>query len=147
MTMKIFGHPVHVMLIHFPSALLPMDFICSLLGYYTSGPSFVMAAFYALIGGVGMGWLAIITGVFDLAKLAEEKNKAVKKALVHAGVNLVVLTGFSLLAYMAWQQYPHLETDTPGELIIKGILIAVMIVGNFIGGSLVLKDRVGSINN
>jgi uncharacterized membrane protein len=145
--MKIFGHPVHVMLIHFPSALFPMDFICSLVGYYTGNPSFVMAAFYALIGGVGMGWLAIITGVFDLAKLAEEKNTAVKKALIHAGVNLVVLTGFSLLAYMAWQQYPHLETDTPGELTTKGILVAVMIVGNFIGGSLVLKDRVGSINN
>ena len=145
--MKIFGHPIHVMLIHFPSALFPMDFICSLVGYYTGNPSFVMAAFYALAGGAGMGWLAIITGAFDLAKLAEEKNKAVKKALIHAGVNLVVLAGFSLLAYMAWQQYPHLETNTPGELIIKGILIAVMIVGNFIGGSLVLKDRVGSINN
>ena len=142
--MKIFGHPIHVMLIHFPSALLPMDLVCSILGYNMNDPSFVKAAFYASAGGVILGWLAIIAGAFDLAKLAGERNDLVKKALTHAGINLVVIIGFSLIAFTTWKQYPAPEPDSIGKMILKGGLIAFMIIGNFIGGSLVLKDRVGA---
>jgi len=144
--MKIFGHPLHVMLIHFPSALLPMDFACSLIGYLTGNHSFTDAAFYALAGGVLMGWLAIIAGALDLAKLVQAESGVIKKVLIHAGVNIAVLIGFSLLAYKAWQLYPALPVDSIAKLVVKGFLIALMIVGNFIGGSLVLKDRVGASN-
>jgi uncharacterized membrane protein len=144
--MKIFGHPIHVMLIHFPSALLPMDLICSILGYSMNDLSFVKAAFYASAGGVVLGWLAIITGAFDLAKLTEERNNLVRKALTHAGINLVVIIGFSLIAFTTWKQYPALEPDSIGKMILKAGLIAFMIIGNFIGGSLVLKHGVGAID-
>jgi uncharacterized membrane protein len=145
--MKIFGHPVHVMLIHFPSALFPMDLACSILGYSRHDPSFVSAAFYALAAGVILGWLAVIAGTFDLAKLVNDNSNVIKKALIHAGVNLTVLIGFSLIAFSTWKYYPDLEPDRIGELALKGGLIAVMIIGNFAGGSLVLKDRVGAINH
>lgn len=145
--MKIFGHPLHMMLIHFPSALLPMDFVCSLAGRLTGNLSFVNAAFYALTGAVIMGWLAIIAGAFDLIKLQEQKSDVMKKALVHAGINLTVLTGFSLIAYAEWKQYPHPGFDSTGRLIVKGSLIALLIIGNFRGGSLVLKDGVGRIHH
>lgn len=53
--MRIFGHPVHMMLIHFPAALLPMDLFCSIVGYFRGDHSFATAAYYAMAGGVALG--------------------------------------------------------------------------------------------
>ena len=93
-----------------------------------------------------MGWLAVITGTLDLAGLVEDKPLAVKKALIHGSINTTVLIGYSVLAYIAFKKYPDLARNTPPELIFKGCLVAVLIVGNYLGGSLILKDRVGVKN-
>ena len=73
--MKIFGHPLHMMLIHFPTALLPMDFLLSFFAYYNKDSSFLTAAFYCLAGGVLAGGLAIITGLIDLLLIQKIKNQ------------------------------------------------------------------------
>jgi uncharacterized membrane protein len=144
--MKILGHPLHIMLIHFPSALLPMDLVCSLLGYYTGNSSFTDASFFAMAGAVVLGGLAIITGTFDLIGLVDNKPLALKKALVHGGINATVIIAYSILAFRAWKEFPALSQDGVGVLIFKACLITFMIVGNYLGGSLILKHRVGLEN-
>lgn len=145
--MKIFGHPIHIMLIHFPSALLPMDFICSAAGFYTGDLSFTHAAFFAMMGGVALGGLAIITGAFDLIGIAESKPLSLKKALIHGGVNSTVIIIYSVIVFQGYKAYPELTPDTMGMLIVKASLLTFMLFGNYIGGSLVLKDGVGLQNN
>jgi uncharacterized membrane protein len=145
--MKILGHPVHIMLIHFPSALLPMDLICSLFAYYTGNLFFTHAAYLAMAGGVGLGALAIITGTFDLISVAENKPLALKKALIHGGINSTVIIAYSLFLFQAYKRYPELVHDTVAVLIVKGSLVTFMLLGNYIGGSLVLKDGVGLEKN
>ena len=145
--MKILGHPIHIMLIHFPSALLPMDFACSALGYYTGNSSFTDASFFAMAGAVLFGCLAIITGTFDLVGLIEGKPLALKKALIHGGINATVIIAYSVLAFRAWKQFPELTQDGIGLLVLKGCLVTFMIVGNYLGGSLILKHKVGLENS
>ena len=145
--MKILGHPVHIMLIHFPSALLPMDFACSALGYYTGNSSFTDASFFAMAGAVLLGFLAIITGTFDLLGLIEGKPLALKKALLHGGINATVIIAYSILAFRAWKQFPELTQDGIGLLVVKGCLVTFMIAGNYLGGSLILKHKVGLENS
>jgi uncharacterized membrane protein len=145
--MKILGHPIHIMLIHFPSALLPMDLACSALGYYTGNSSFTDASFFAMAGAVLFGSLAIITGTFDLLGLIEGKPHALKKALIHGGINATVIIAYSILAFRAWKQFPELTQDGIGLLVLKGSLITFMIAGNYLGGSLILKHRVGLENS
>jgi uncharacterized membrane protein len=140
--MKIFGHPLHIMLIHFPSALFPMDLVCSLAGYYKEDTSFVSASFYAICGGVVLGWLAVITGVIDLVGILKNKPGSIKKAIIHGSINTTVLTGYTLLGLMAFKKYPELVADGPGKLFIKAALVAILIIGNYIGGSLILKDKI-----
>jgi len=141
--MKIFGHPIHVMLIHFPAALFPMDFACSVIGYLTNGFSFTQASLYAMIGGAALGCGAIITGTFDLLNVINEKPSVVKKALLHGSINGTVVIVYIVLAYIAFKRYPQLEADGIGKLILKGGLITFMILGNYLGGSLILKDKIG----
>jgi len=144
--MKILGHPIHMMLIHFPSALFPMSVLCSAAGFYTAKASFNDAAFYTLAAGVAAGWLAAITGFFDLIPVVEKKPESTKKALIHGGLNTLVLIGFSLYVYKANKSYPGLQVDTMVNLVIKSLLVSIMIVGNFLGGSLVLKDKINVEN-
>ncbi len=141
--MKVFRHPLHIMLIHFPSALFPMDFVCSFLGFYYGKISFVTASFYALAGGVVLGALAILAGIADLITVVKDKPAAAKKILLHGGINTAVIIAYSLLAYIAFTQYPQLTADSLLKLILKGSLITFMIAGNYIGGSLILKDKIG----
>ena len=135
------------MLIHFPSALLPMDFACSLLAYYTGNASFTDAAFFAQTGGVLLGIVAIITGAFDLIGVAENKPLALQKAFIHGGINATVILVYSVLAFRAYKDFPDLVPDGTGLLITKGCLVAFMMAGNYFGGSLILKDRVGAETN
>jgi uncharacterized membrane protein len=144
--MKILGHPVHIMLIHFPSALFPMDLLGSWLGLRLGDPAFTKAAFFAAVAGVIIGWMAVVFGALDLLRINSEHPTSLKKALLHGGINIIVLGGFTLLVYRSWKMYPALTTDSIMLLIIKGLLVALMIIGNFIGGSLILKDKIAVEN-
>jgi len=141
--MKIFGHPVHLMLIHFPAALFPMDFACSLAGYILKDFSFTQASFYAMMGGAALGCAAIITGTFDLLNVLNEKSSIVKKALLHGSINGTVVIVYIVLAFIAFKRYPQLEPDGISRIILKGGLITFMILGNYLGGSMILKDKIG----
>jgi len=140
--MKILGHPVHIMLVHFPSAQFPMDLACSIINYYPGKSGFLEASFYAMCGGTVIGWLAMIFGFFDLLKVYESKPAVMKYALIHGGINGTVILIYSILTFIQYKRYPVLEADTMALLIIKGLTISIMIIGNFIGGSLILKHKV-----
>src|SRR5882672_2161075 len=133
--MKIFGHPLHVMLIHFPAALFPMDFVCSLFGYFYKDFSFTQASFYAMMGGAVLGCVVVITGTFDLLSVVNEKSSIVKKALVHGGINSTVVIAYIVLAFIAFKKSPDLEADKISGIALKGGLITLMILGNYLGGS------------
>lgn len=140
--MKIFGHPLHVMLIHFPSALFPMEWVLSFLCYSTGKLSFAEAAYYAVSGAVVMGWLAVVAGLFDLLNVMKEKPAAMKKVLIHGGINTFVLAGYTIIAFAAFKKYPLIAQSSVTMLVVKAGLIIFMIAGNYLGGSLILKDKI-----
>ena len=101
-----------------------------------------MASFYALAGGVGLGWLAILTGAMDLISVSERHPDALKKSLLHGALNTTVVIGYSVLAYSAYKNYPTLTPDTISVVVVKLFLVLTLMVGNFLGGSLILKHKV-----
>lgn len=130
------------MLVHFPSALFPMDLACSLAAYITGTEPLLYASFYAMVGGSLLGWLAVISGMLDLGLLVNKKPSSIKKAFVHGTINTSVLIVYTTFTIIAYKQYPHLIKDGVLKLILKTLFVSLMIVGNFIGGNMVLKDKV-----
>lgn len=128
------------MLIHFPTALLPMDLVLSYLFYRTGNESFGTAAFYCLIGGVGLGLLAGITGFIDLVMIKDKT--AMAAALVHGGINLTAILVFSVFAYKSWNLYPQVQLPTLTVLIVKLVTVIFIFVGNFLGGKLIFKHHI-----
>src|SRR5829696_6824121 len=104
--MKLFGHPVHPLFIHFPTALLPMDLVLSVLYTVTGNHSFYLAGFYCLAGGVLVGLPAIITGLIEIISMPKGNKKATTLALYHGFMNGTILLVFAIIGYKAWQIFP-----------------------------------------
>ena len=140
--MKFLGHPIHVMLIHFPSALFPMDLVCYFLYYYYGNASFAEASFYAMAGGVILGWTSALFGALDLSGISVKNEVVMKKALIHGGINASVVIVYTVLACSAYKKYPVMAEASLALLLVKFFTVSFMIVGNYIGGSLILKHKV-----
>ena len=141
--MKLFGHPVHPLLIHFPTALLPMDFGLSALHAFTGNTSFYQAGVYCLLAGAGLGLLAMMTGIIDLAAIPRSDKKAMALALYHAFVNGLLISIFAVIAYKAWQVFPTPSVADTKGIAIKGILVIALFVGNYLGGRLIYTHHIG----
>jgi uncharacterized membrane protein len=142
LTMKLFGHPVHLMLIHFPAALFPMELVSYFIFYKTGNASFGTASFYAAFAGALLGWAAIITGATDLVMI--KNNSALQaKALVHGTINSIVVITYSVIAFKLYKDYPATALPTVTLLIVKAVVNVLMIVGNYLGATLVLKYKMG----
>lgn len=140
--MKLFGHPLHLMLIHFPSALFPMDLICSFISFYDGHTILLQASLIMMLGGTFFGWIAVVAGTFDLLTVMKNKPEAIKKALLHGGINTSVLLAYTVLSFLAVQGNSSLTEAQPVILVFKLLLVLILIVGNFLGANLVLKDKV-----
>ena len=140
--MKLFGHPVHPLLIHFPTAFFPMDLFLSGMQYYRQESSFGMAGFYCLAGGVILGLLAMVTGLLDFLKIPRDDKKAFALGLYHGFLNGTIILIFAVLAFKEWQSYPEIQTSM-GSLIVKGILVLTLFAGNYLGGKLIYEHHIG----
>jgi len=49
---------------------------------------------------------------------------------------------YTVLAFIAFKNYPSLPYATVSVLVFKAALVGFMMTGNYLGGSLILKDRI-----
>ena len=143
--MKLNYHPPHLILVHFPAALFPVEFAFTIIALYKQDPTFNYAAFYALGGGVIMGWLAVMFGFVDLVRIPDTRSNVRAKALIHGSVNTVMLIGYSVLFFLQWKA-PEITYSSTPILLLKALLLCILIAGNYLGAQLVLKYKVGTIN-
>jgi uncharacterized membrane protein len=140
---RVFGHPIHPMLIPFPFALWTFSFIADLIYYFGSHDYvWVNVAFYTLFGGVVSAVLAAIPGIVDYFSIRDRKASSV--AAWHARFNVVALLVFGASLY--------LRTDS-GMRVVNGSmtipvllsLLGVLLIGvsGWLGGELVYKHHVG----
>ncbi|MFL5772565.1 MAG: DUF2231 domain-containing protein [Flavisolibacter sp.] len=146
--MKIAGHPLHPLMVHFPTALFPMNLVLGILAYTSGNPVFSQAAFFCLAGGAGMGILTAVTGLLDLFHISKSNKKAVATVIYHAGINVPVILIYVVLAYKEWKLYPDIPVPLAGNLVFKGVLVLILFIGNYFGGQLIYKFHAGiNMNN
>jgi uncharacterized membrane protein len=133
-------HPVHMMVVHFPAALLPMDYIFQFAAIYFNDPRLNEAAYFCLLAGVLSGWIAVLTGLYDfLTRVLKPGEAAPKAAFVHAGLQSILIMGFTIILSVEYHHISYIQDAPVWMLATKGFLILVMLVGNYFGGELVLR--------
>jgi uncharacterized membrane protein len=138
---KLFGHPVHIMLVQFPSSLFPLSLLADLIAVYTGNHHFYIFSFYSALAGTAVGWLALLLGIVDLIKIPAE-HTAFNKTLIHGGLNFLWLTAFTVLVGTEVKYYPSSGYSFI-RLVVKTIVVTGLIFSNYIGGELVLKYGIG----
>lgn len=140
---RLFGHPIHPMLVHFPTALFATSLLFDVLGLYMNDLRFAFGAFYCIAIGLIFGVIAGIFGVIDYLKLVNSSEQIFAKASWHGGLQFCVLSGFGVLFGIRFQNYPDFILPGSPEILISGALIVVMLSGNYLGGDLVVRHGVG----
>jgi uncharacterized membrane protein len=138
--MRLFGHPLHVMLVHFPVALWPAHWVFHVLSGVLPPGVATVAGFWLLIGAGGTGWIALVAGAADLIALSRDDGVRFKTGLVHAIINGTVLLAFSALAVWEYSLYPNVHYGT-GLLVAEALMLAALFVGNYFGGTLVWSGQ------
>jgi uncharacterized membrane protein len=134
---KLFGHPIHQMLIVFPLGVLGMSLFFDLIALGTSRPALLQASFYMIAAGIITGLLAAVFGLIDFLGIPAA-TRAKRIGLLHGCGNVVVVL---LFAVSWWLRRP--APSTPGTLpiVISAIAVGLALVTGWLGGELV--DRLG----
>lgn len=134
---KLFGHPIHQMLIVFPLGLLATSIIFDIVFLITHNGQWAIIAFWLIAAGVIGGLVAAPFGLVDwLAIPAGTRAKRIGG--LHGLINVVVLILFGT----GWLVRNHAPATPDGlclGLSFAGLILAA--VSGWLGGELV--DRLG----
>jgi uncharacterized membrane protein len=135
---KLFGHPIHPMLIVFPLGLLATAVILDVIYLFNANGALATVSFWNIIAGIVGGLIAAVFGFVDwLAIPSGTRAKTV--GMWHGGGNVVIVALFAI----AWVLRLNEPGNAPGTasyvLEIAGVLLAL--VTGWFGGELV--DRLG----
>jgi uncharacterized membrane protein len=134
---RLFGHPVHQILIVFPLGLLATSVIFDLIGLVTHVGRWHIVALYLIGAGVIGGLVAAAFGFIDYLAIPDD-TRAKSVGRLHGLGNLVVVLLFALGWYL---RLP--DSATPHGLALACSFAGVILAGftGWLGGELV--DRLG----
>lgn len=138
--MRLFGHPVHPLLVAFPIALLGLTPILDGLAVANMMADATVVAYYCQLAGLIGGGLAIITGFADFMKIPQADKPAAKTAIIHASLALCMLTLFGIAFALRGGRTAVAGT---GVLALEVAGAAFLAVTGWFGGHLVFRYAVG----
>lgn len=137
---KLFGHPLHPMLIVVPLGLLAIAFVFDVLYGLSQDTTLALVSFYNIAAGLIGGVVAAIVGFLDWRHIPSG-TRAKRVGLMHALGNSAVL----ILFFVSWLMRANAPNRTPDTTAFVLALVAVAIAGvsGWLGGELVDRLAVG----
>ena len=136
---KLFGHPIHQMLIVFPLGVLAMSLFFDLIALAAGWPKLHEAAFYMIAGGVLSGLVAAVFGLIDFLAIPGG-TRAKRIGSLHGIGNVVVVVLFSA-SWLLRRDNPPRPEWLAIALSVAGAGLATLT--GWLGGELVDRLSVG----
>jgi uncharacterized membrane protein len=135
---KLFGHPVHPMLIVLPLGLLSASVVFDVVRLLTNEPAFSTVAFWNIAAGIVGGLLAAVFGAWDWMHIPKD-TRARRIGLLHGSGNVVVVALFAVSWLLRGGAAGYEPSGVAYALSFTGLALAA--VTGWLGGELV--DRLG----
>jgi uncharacterized membrane protein len=135
---KLFGHPIHPMLIVFPLGLLATAVIFDIVHLVTGNPEFNLVAFWCIAAGIVGGLLAALFGAWDWLHIPSE-TRAKRIGAMH-GVGNVVVVGLFLVSWLLRLTAADYAPSGAAYVFSFAAILLALFTG-WLGGELV--DRLG----
>ena len=139
--MRLLGHPVHPMLVHFPIVFWSCALAADIVALFARAELAVSVAFATLALGCMSGLLAMIAGILDFTDLRKDspaRDCAVSHLMAMCSAWLVFLVALALHGFPP-------KTPVPiAALMASAAGFLTMAYGARLGGKLVYEFGVGS---
>jgi uncharacterized membrane protein len=136
---KMFGHPIHQMLIVFPLGLLATAAIFDILALIRDSSSFFITSYWMIVAGLIGGLVAAVFGLVDwLAIPVGTRAKFI--GAWHGGGNVFVVL---LFAISWWLRRPAPDDPSGVALSCSFVAVVIALVTAWLGGELVDRHGVG----
>ena len=137
---KLFGHPIHQMLIVLPLGLLIAAWFSDIGFFVTDRPALKAVGFWNTAGGIATGLLAAVFGLIDWMAVPVN-TRAKRVGAWHAGINVLMLVLFSgslLIRYAEPSHAPNLWS-----FVCATLAVGSGSVSGWLGGELVNRLGIG----
>ncbi len=141
--LKIFGHPVHPMLVAFPIAFYAATFAAYIAYQVTADIFWFRVGFVANVAGVVMAVIAAIPGLIDWAKAIPNDSQAKQTGLIHMVLNTLSLLVFAVAAVINYNKWYESLPNLGSTLLLTGLGVISTLAAGFYGWTLVQKYHVG----
>ena len=142
-TVAVLGHPLHPLLIVFPVAFLVTVLLTDVV-YWLTGYSFwAQASFWLLVGGLGTGVLAAITGLLDFVRIYRAREH--KAGWIHLIGNVTVLVLASINLLLRWNNIA--DAIFPWGLILSLVVDGLLGITGWYGGELVYRHKIAVVGD
>lgn len=135
---KLFGHPIHPMLIVLPLGLLSASVVFDVVHLLTGEPAFSAVAYWNIAAGIVGGLLAAVFGAWDWIHIPRD-TRAKRIGLLHGGGNVIVVALFAVSWLVRGGATDYAPSGLAYALSFAGLALAA--VTGWLGGELV--DRLG----
>src|SRR5262249_46509569 len=116
---KLFGHPIHQMLIVFPLGLLGSSIIFDIVYLSTHAVHWGGIAFWMIAVGVISGLVAAVFGFIDWLAIPQGTRAKTIGAL--HGMGNVLLVGLFIISWLLRRPQPHTPSTTAIVLAFAGV--------------------------
>ena len=140
-TAKLFGHPVHPMLVPFPIACFVGALLTDLTYWRTAEMQWANFSIWLITFGLLFGGLAAIAGMIDFSS---RQVRAQRPAWPHAIGNVVVMVLELVNAFV--HSRDAYTSVVPTGLTLSVVSVLILLVTAWLGGSLTYRHRVGVAN-
>lgn len=134
------GHPIHPALIPFPFAFLSGAFFFDLLGVLLDRPGWWTTGAHLALAGIAMAIVAAVPGAIDYFYTVPPKSSGKQRATKHALANLTAVALFGLAWWLRGD--PAVAPD-PVLLGLEAIAVGLLMIGGWMGGTLVNRNQIG----
>ena len=137
---KLFGHPIHPMLIVLPLGLFSIAVLFDLVYLVTGAPEFAEVAFWNIAVGILGGLAAALFGLIDWLGIPAG-TRAKRIGLWHGLGNLVIVLLFIVSWFMRLGNHAYAPDVLP--FLLGAVAVGLALVTAWLGGELVYRLRVG----
>jgi uncharacterized membrane protein len=136
---KLFGHPIHQMLIVFPLGLLATSFIFDIVYLSTDNPRWADISFWMMGSGIAGGLIAAIFGLVDF--LAIPSGTRAKRIGALHGIGNVIVVGLFAASWIVRYDVPMVPEL--GAIVLSALGVSLALFTGWLGGELVDRLAVG----
>lgn len=138
-TARIMGHPIHAMLVTFPIAFFVGALVTDVVYARTANLMWQYFSIWLITAGLIMGGLAATAGLVDY--LGDRRVRQAKPATPHMVLNILALALSLLNAFV--HSRDGWTAVVPDGLVLSGVVVLILGVSAWLGGSLTYRHGVG----